>query len=61
MPEQMKTAINFLKHVYSDSVPDVANLLVAEAEGDVEMVKDYLLNVRNYIDRLLNEIENETH
>ena len=57
----MKTAINFLKHVYSESVPDVANLLVAEAEGDVKMVKDYLLNVRNYIDKLLNEIENETH
>ena len=57
----MMEAINFLKHVYSESVPDVANLLVAEAEGDVEMVKDYLLNVRNYIDRLLNEIENETH
>lgn len=57
----MMEAINFLKHVYSESVPDVANLLVAEAEGDVEMVKDYLLSVRNYIDKLLNEIENETH
>ena len=61
MPEQIKTALNFLKHVYSESVPDVANLLVAEAEGDVEVIKDYLLNVRNYIDRLLNKIENETH
>ena len=56
----MMEAINFLKHVYSESVPDVANLLVAEAEGDVEMVKDYLLNVRNYIDRLLNEIQGPT-
>lgn len=57
----MGTAINFLKHVYSESVPDIANILVAEAEGDVGMVKDYLLNVRNYIDKLLKEIENETH
>ena len=57
----MMEAINFLKHVYSESVPDLANILVAEAEGDVEMVKDYLLSVRNYIDKLLNEIENETH
>ena len=60
MVRDMETAVKFLKHVYSESVPDVANLLVAEAEGDVEMIKDYLLNVRNYIDRLLNEIENET-
>lgn len=57
----METAVKFLKHVYSESVPDIANILVAEAEGDVEMVKDYLLNVRNYIDKLLKEIENETH
>lgn len=59
--EQMETAVKFLKHVYSESVPDIANILVAEAEGDVEMVKDYLLNVRNYIDKLLNEIENESY
>ena len=57
----MMEAINFLKHIYSESVPDIANILVAEADGDVEMVKDYLFNVRNYIDKLLNEIENETH
>lgn len=58
--EDMMEAINFLKHVYSESVPDIANILVAEAEGDNEMVKDYLMNVRNYIDRLLSEIDNET-
>ena len=56
----MMEAINFLKHVYSESVPDVANLLVAEAEGDVETIKSYLLGMRNYVDKLINEIgENE--
>lgn len=57
----MEAAVKFLRYLYADSVPDVANLLVAEAEGDVEMIKVYLLSVRNYIDTLLNEIENETH
>ena len=57
----MKAAVKFLRYLYADSVQDVANLLVAEAELDVEMVKFYLLNVRNYIDKLLNEIEDETH
>ena len=57
----MMGAINFLKHIYSESVPDIANILVAEAEGDVETIKSYLLGARNYIDKLINEIENETH
>ena len=55
----MMEAINFLKHVYSESVPDVANLLVAEAEGDVENIKSYLLGVRNYVDKLINEIDSQ--
>ena len=61
MVENMETAIRFLKHVYSESVPDVANILVAEAEWDVETIKSYLTGVRDYIDKLLKEIENETH
>ena len=54
----MMEAINFLKHVYSESVPDVANLLVAEAEVDVETIKSYLLGTRNYVDKLLKELLN---
>lgn len=52
----MMEAINFLKHIYSESVPDVANILVAEADGDVETIKSYLMGVRDYIDKLINEI-----
>lgn len=55
----MKAAFKFLRYLYADSVPDVANLLVAEAERDVETVKVYLLSVRNYIDYLLKEIHDE--
>ena len=58
MVGNMETAIRFLKHVYSESVPDVANILVAEAEWDVETIKSYLTGVRDYIDKLLKEIEN---
>ena len=53
----MKEALNFLKHIYSESVTSVANLLVAEAEGDVDTIKSYLMGVRDYIDELLNEME----
>ena len=55
----MNGAINFLKHIYSESVPDVANILVAEAEGDKETIKNYLMGVRDYIDKLINEIGSE--
>ena len=58
MARGMETAVKFLKHVYSESVPDVANLLVAEAEGDVETIKNYLLGTRNYVDKLLKELLN---
>lgn len=55
----MKEAINFLKHIYSESIPDIANILVAEVEGDKEMIKNYLLDVRIYIDKLLNDESKE--
>lgn len=55
----MNGAINFLKHIYSESVPDVANILVAEAEEDKETIKNYLMGVRDYIDKLINEIGSE--
>ena len=52
----MKEAINFLKHIYSGSIPNIANILVAEAEGDKEVIQDYLLDTREYIDKLLKEL-----
>lgn len=55
----MKEAINFLKHIYSESVPDIANILVAEAEGDKETIRRYLTSVRDYVEELLNELEKE--
>lgn len=51
----MKEAINFLIHIYSDSVSDIANIYVAEAEGDKEMIRKYLTSVREYIDKLIYE------
>lgn len=55
----MKEAINFLKHIYSESIPNMANILVAEAENDKETIRNYLLNVREYIDKLLNDESKE--
>ena len=51
----MRQAVNFLKHVYSESVADIANLVVADAEGDTDMIIDYLFGVRDYVDKLIEQ------
>ncbi len=53
----MKEAINFLKHIFSESVPDIANLLVAEANGDKYTILSYLAGVVQYVDKLIKNIK----
>ena len=53
----MKEAINFLRTVYKDSVPDVARILVAEAEGDATIISRYLDTVSKYVEKLKSKVE----
>ena len=46
----MKEAVNFLRTVYSESVKDIATIIVAEAEGE------YLCTVRDYVDGLIEKL-----
>ena len=55
----MKEAVNFLTQVFYGSVEDVANIKVAEADEDNEVIKKYLLSVYNYARQLLNELNEE--
>ena len=55
----MNEAVNFLKHVFNDSVPDVANIIVAEAENDKETIEKYLWTVYNYTAKLINKLKDE--
>ena len=45
-------AVKFLCHVYNGSVTDVANIQVAQAEGNVEVIKGYLNTVAEYAKKL---------
>lgn len=54
-----KEAIRFLKHIFSDSVPDIANILVAEAEGDKDTILRYLGGVVLYLNELIHEMKEE--
>ena len=55
----MKEAVNFLTQVFYGSIEDIANIKVAEADGDNEIIKKYLLAVHNYAARLFNELNEE--
>ena len=51
-----RAVINFLMTVYGESVSDVATILCAEAEGDVATLKKYLTTVRDFVNKLIEEI-----
>lgn len=50
------TGTNFLKHVFSESISDLANIVEAEARDDKEILIDYLTTIKGYIDKWINEI-----
>lgn len=55
--EGMREAVNFLRTVYAQSVPDCARIMVAEADEDVDAIKKYLTTVRDYAEGLINKIQ----
>ncbi len=50
---------NFLKHVFSESVRDIATILNAEATDDKETLIDYLTSVKHSIDMWIIEIKDK--
>lgn len=51
--------INFLRHVYSESVTDTANIVVAEAEDDYDTIIQYLFMLRLTINDWMDELQTE--
>lgn len=50
---------NFLKHIFSKSISDLANIVEAEATDDKETLVGYLATIREYIDKWIKEIKEE--
>ena len=48
---------NFLKHIFSESVPDLANIVEAEATDDKETLIDYLTSVKDSIGIWIEQIK----
>lgn len=53
------TGTNFLKHIFSESIPDLANIVEAEANNDKDTLIDYLVSVKNSIDVWIGEIKDK--
>ena len=51
--------INFLRHVYSESVSDVANILCAEAEDNYDTILEYLSNLHTTVGNWIEELKIE--
>ena len=51
--------IHFLRHIYSESVPDIANIMVAEAEDDYDTIIKYLFELRLTIGDWIDELQTE--
>lgn len=59
--QKMKHGVapNFLRHIYSESVPDLAKISVAEGEGDYDTIIEYLENLKGYIEKWIGELKKE--
>ena len=53
------TSINFLRHIFSNSIKDIANIMVAQAKDDYDTIIQYLFNLRLNINDWIEELETE--
>lgn len=51
--------INFLRHIYSESISDIANIMVAEAEDDYDTIIKYFFMLRLTINDWIDELQTE--
>lgn len=54
-----RTAGNFLRHIFSESAADMANITVAEAEDDYDTILHYLDSIQSAIGKWIEELKQE--
>lgn len=54
-----RTAGNFLRHIFSESAADMANISVAEAEDDYDTILGYLTSVITICNGWVEELKQE--
>lgn len=56
---EYRTPINFLLHVYMESIPDTARIINAQAEDDYGTIETYLIRLKSKIGEWLLELDSE--
>ena len=54
-----KTATNFLRHIFANSMTDIANITVAEAEDDYNTILHYLASIQHSLAGWIEELKKE--
>lgn len=53
--------VKFLRDIYMDSLPDLITIMNAQADGDGKKIEEYLLEVKEFIDGLIEQTGIETN
>ena len=59
MNEYTNMAVNLLKNIYQEDFVAVAQIITAEADGDNEILVDYLTCVEDFVKKLKEKLSNE--
>lgn len=51
-----RAPVNFLSHIYDESIVDLANILDADARDDKATIRIYLTMVKEQIDKWIKEL-----
>lgn len=54
-----RTAGNFLRHIFSESAADMANITVAEAEDDYDTILHYIASIQHALNKWIEELKQE--
>ena len=59
MNEYLKIAVNLLRNIYQDDFTAIAQIITAEADGNKEIIIDYLTCVEEFVVKLKEKVSNE--
>lgn len=55
--DKSATAVNFLMFIYGENVNALADIVTARADGDKEVLINYLGEVRDFCEKLIKDIK----
>lgn len=57
--ENVKIVSHFLRNVYNDEILALGQILTAEAENDKDVLKEYLICVKEFCQKMIDNLNEE--